>query len=89
MLVTRQANAAQARYKPIPWVTSMPRGTLAGWTVHELTSPALLIRTVQRADPARTNILAVAAAEVDTKKAQVCLITPLGGTKASEPRSRS
>ena len=78
MLVTRQPNAAQERYNPIPVETSMPRGTCAGRTIHELTSPALLMATVQRAEAARTNMLATMADEVDTKNAQVCLITPLG-----------
>ena len=40
-------------------------------------SSALFMVTVQRAEPARTNMLAAMAAEVDRKKAQVCLITPL------------
>jgi len=81
MLVTRQPNAAQERYNPMPVETSMPRGTWAGRTIHVLTSPALLMRAVQRAEPARTNMLATMADEVDTKNAHVCLITPLGGKK--------
>jgi len=89
MLVTRQANAAQERYNPMPVDTSMPRGTWAGRTIHVLTSPALLMRTVQRAEPARTNMLATTAAKVDTKNAQVCLITPLGGVKEVSPEQRS
>lgn len=43
---------------------------------------------VHKAEPARTNMLATMADEVDMKKVQVCLITPLKGTKASEPRQK-
>ena len=71
----------------MPLVTSMPRGTSAGRTVQVLMSSALLINTVHRAEPARTNMLATMAAEVDTKNAQVCLITPLSGAKKNEPRA--
>lgn len=88
MLVARQANAAHARYNPMPLVTSMPKGTWTGRTIHVLMSSALLMRTVHRAEPARTNMLATMADEVDMKNVQVCLITPLRGTKKSEPRPK-
>lgn len=74
-----QANAAHARYSPGPADTSMPRGSWTDWTltVHVLIVSALLMMTVQRAEPARTNMLAIMAQEVDRKKAQACLTTPL------------
>lgn len=50
-------------------------------------SSAFLIMTVQMAEPARTNRLARMAAEVDRKKVQVRLNTPLGN-KGGEPRPK-
>jgi len=81
-LITRRLNAAQLKGNPSPVDTRIPRGVWAGWIVHELTSPALLMRTVQMTKQARTEILAMTAVEADTGSAQVCLTEkgPLGGT---------
>ena len=66
----------------------MPRGTCTGRTVHVLMSSALLMAVVHKAEAARTNMLATMADEVDIKNVQVCLITPLKGTKKSKPRQK-
>ena len=85
MLAIRKANATQAKRNPPPADTFMPRGTWVGWTFHDSTSPAFLMRVDQMDEPARTAMVATTGAKLKIGSGQEHrkppAMSPLGGTR--------
>jgi len=73
VLASRRPNAAQEQYNPAPADTRMPSGTWVEVIVHGLMFPAILIRTVQMAEPTRMDMPAAAAIRAENEGIQGCL----------------